>query len=213
MLSSSKGNKRSLSTSKRQTQGKPAIKRLKRPGEIYLDTFKAPPGITNPANNCYCNALIQCLFNNPHFLSTLKAVFTGHPDHCDQQCCLSGNILCASPSTQNSYLLISDVKYHNSLGQICTIKALQRMLDDYTLHLNSKTALTSISPYPMLAALKGNYCHCLVHFPKLLYIIMSDISPTFVRGEQADSHELYLQLISSIKDKTFLKWERMLYIN
>ena len=90
MLSSSKGTKRSLSASKRRTQDKPAVKRLKRPGEVYLDTFKAPPGITNPANNCYCNALIQCLFNNPHFLSTLKVVFTGHPDHCDQQCCLSG---------------------------------------------------------------------------------------------------------------------------
>ena len=146
ILSSSKGNKRSLSASKRRTQDKPAIKHLKQPGEIYLDTFKAPPGITNPANNCYCNALIQCLFNNPHFLSTLKAVFTGH------LIIVTNNAVyqvCASPSTQNSYLLISDV---NSLGQICTIKALQRMLDDYTLHLNSKTAPTSISPYPMLPA-------------------------------------------------------------
>lgn len=90
---SSKSNKRSyqLSLSKRQPLGKPGTKRQKRPGEVYLDTCKAPPGITNPANNCYCNALVQCLFNNPHFLSRLKAVFACHPDHCDQQCCISGN--------------------------------------------------------------------------------------------------------------------------
>ena len=80
--------KRQLSSQK--TLDKPPAKRPKQPGEVYLDTYKAPPGITNPANNCYCNAVIQCLFNNAHFSSQLKKVFSRHPDHCTQQCCSSG---------------------------------------------------------------------------------------------------------------------------
>ena len=85
--------------SDRKTQDKPPTKRPKRPGEVYLDTYKAPPGITNPANNCYCNAVIQCLFNNAHIVCQLKKLFMQHPDHCDKKCCSSGmNNFWVSPS-------------------------------------------------------------------------------------------------------------------
>ena len=151
-VSSSRGTKR-MQTSV-VTPGCPLVKRLKRrAGEIYLDSCKVPPGITNPANNCYSNALIQCLFNNPHFLSKLKAAFTYHPDLCDQLCSISGKFHDHLGVTAQ----LHNMHDNDNLGQMCALKALQRMLDEYTVRWHSLTSTSTnpVSPYPMLSALRG----------------------------------------------------------
>ena len=78
-----------IQLSSQKTLDKPTVKRPKWPGEVYLDTYKALPGITNPANNCYWMLSFSAC-STTHILSQLKKVFSQHLDHCSQQCCSSG---------------------------------------------------------------------------------------------------------------------------
>ena len=49
---------------------------LRKPGEVYNGNILYPSGITNPANNCYGNSILQCIFNHPS--SVLKEIFFQH---------------------------------------------------------------------------------------------------------------------------------------
>lgn len=40
--------------------------------DVYNFKVTMPPGLTNPANNCYANSLFQCLFNTRTFSDVLE---------------------------------------------------------------------------------------------------------------------------------------------
>ena len=57
-----------------------------KPGEVYNGDILYPTGITNVANNCYINAVVQCLFNHSKMPSVLYQVTASHPNHCSKHC-------------------------------------------------------------------------------------------------------------------------------
>ena len=44
--------------------------------DVYSYAAACPPGIENLANNCYANAVLQCLMHHPDFLEFTKCVKT-----------------------------------------------------------------------------------------------------------------------------------------
>ena len=60
---------------------------VKAPGEAFLDTALYPSGLLNTARNCYCNAVLQCLFNLPQFQTIAQELYRVHPGICDDTCC------------------------------------------------------------------------------------------------------------------------------
>ena len=57
-----------------------------KPEGVYKDVVQ-PPGITNSANNCYANAVFQCLMNSQTFLEMCNSLH--HNSSC-QECTAEG---------------------------------------------------------------------------------------------------------------------------
>ncbi len=57
------------------------------PGEVYNGNIAYPSGFTNPASNCYINAVLQCMFNTPSFSCIFNAFSRVHSGDCDKNCC------------------------------------------------------------------------------------------------------------------------------
>lgn len=98
--------------------------RGRKPGEVYSGDILFPTGITNVANNCYINAVVQCLCNHPKMSSILYQLTASHPNHCSSECCTA--------------------------SQVCSMAALRTVLNEY----RYSTGTASISPSPLLASLK-----------------------------------------------------------
>ena len=88
-------------------------------------------------------------------------------------------------------------------GQLCCVKALQIMKQEYTNATSRKPS--SISPYPFLAALSGQFNINFLSNIIILHILNIDISPSFERGQQADANELYLKLLHAILEKYIIR--------
>ena len=63
-----------------------AQKKSRIAGEICPINVVYPSGITNPANNCYANSVLQCLLNHPSFSKLTRDLFEAHPHHCSRKC-------------------------------------------------------------------------------------------------------------------------------
>ena len=66
--------------------------RGRKPGEVYSGDILFPTGITNVANNCYINAVVQCLCNHPKMSSILYQLTASHPNHCSSECCTASKL-------------------------------------------------------------------------------------------------------------------------
>ena len=58
----------------------------RKPGEVYNGDILYPTGITNVANNCYINAVVQYLFKHPKMPSVFYQATSSDPNHCSKHC-------------------------------------------------------------------------------------------------------------------------------
>ena len=65
----------------------PPRKRKKGSGGVFSKDILYPPGFKNLSNNCYSNAILQCLFNHQAFVTLLEESYSNHPQHCNADCC------------------------------------------------------------------------------------------------------------------------------
>ena len=63
----------------------PGAKR-KKVGEVWIKESLYPSGISNPANNCWANAVLQCLLNNSVSMQVIKELAKNHPGPCAVHC-------------------------------------------------------------------------------------------------------------------------------
>ena len=125
------------------------VARTRRPGEVYSDDIICLSGITNPAHNCYINAILQCLFNHPSFPKLVKELSDSHPLRCDRHCRSSSK----TKTNKLAYYVHSLLSAQTLItGQFCSAAAVTCMYKEYK-YLHRKTS--SISLFPILAALKS----------------------------------------------------------
>ena len=114
--------KRPIST--RETVPMPS-KRLRNAGEVFYTHVLYPAGMTNPANACYVNSILQCLFNHPSFDVIFKPLFKEHAFLCSQQCCSSCTGKKCFTNLYVNTLICTKIKLYSLSAQLCSVAAIR----------------------------------------------------------------------------------------
>ena len=66
------------------------VSKRRRPGEVWIENSLCPSGISNPANNCWANSVLQCMLNSSLFMEVISEQILSHPASCSINCNHSG---------------------------------------------------------------------------------------------------------------------------
>ena len=92
------------------------VSQYQKEGEVWIENSLCPSGpISNPANNCWANAVLQCMLNSSFFMEVISEQILSHPASCSINCNHSGK---PNPYIQ-SFSLIGTCTYTYTRQHLC----------------------------------------------------------------------------------------------